>query len=281
MQTKPKPPIGHTKIRLLFLLLALMPFCTAGCLSMPPAEKRCERTAVVFNTVARLSATGDTAENAVAECLDQLDALDRLLGADDPSAPLAKLRDAAGTGEWVSMPPKLWHILGLSQSYSRQTGGAWDITVGPLAALWEKALVDGVPPSAEAIRTAREKVGWEKLELRASEQSARLAEKGMALDLGGVRKGFALDECRRIYAKHHVTGLIDLGESSIAAVGEKASGEPFRVALRHPRKATPTRLGILLMKGAVLSTSGDYEHFFIFNGTRYHHVFTPRNKYEK
>lgn len=276
MQTTPTPPIGNTKIRLLFLIFAILAFCTAGCFSMPPAEKRCERTAVIFGTVVRLSAMGDTAEIAVAECLDQLDALDRLFGADDPSAPLAKLRDAAGTGEWVAMPPKLWHILHLSQSYSAQTDGAWDITVGALSAIWKKSLVDGVPPSGEAVLTAREKIGWKKLDLRASDKSARLAEAGMSLDLGGVRKGFALDECRRIYAKHHVTGLIDLGESSIAAIGEKASGEPFRIALRHPRQESPARLGVLLMKDAALSTSGDYEHFFIADGARYHHILDTR-----
>ena len=277
MQEKQKPPIENIKeAPLLFLILALISFFMAGCSPTPHAPKRCERTAVVLGTVARLAAEGDTAEIAVTECLNRLDTLDRLFDDDAPSAPLAKLRDSAGTGEWIPMPPMLWHILYLSQSYSEQTGGAWDITIDPLSTLWKKSLVEGVPPSDEEIMTAREKVGWEKLELRASDQSARLTEKDMSLDLGGVRKGFALDECRRIYEAYHVTGLIDLGESSIAAVGKKKDGEPFRVALRHPREALPARLGILPLEDAVLSTSGDYEHFFIADGVRYHHILDMR-----
>ena len=255
-------------------VLALL--LVAGCLWKKNPPRHCERSGIAFGTVARLSADGGDAEGAVTECFGKLASLSSEFDAENPENSITRLNAAAGTGEWVALSPEVWHILSVSQAYSERTGGAWDATVAPLSALWRDALADGVPPSEETIAAAREKVDWKKLELRNADKSARLTESGMALDLGGAKKGFALDECRRIYAKHHVTGLIDLGESSIAAIGEKSGGAPFRIALRHPREAAPARLGVLPLKNAVLSSSGDYEHFFISGGIRFHHILDPR-----
>ena len=277
MQRKQILPVNGVKKAILFLCLAMVSFfCATGCFSLPRSETQCERAAIVFGTTARLSAKGDKAEAAVAACMERLDTLDRLFDADAADMPLAKLRDAAGSEVWVALPPEIWHVLSVSQKYSELTDGAWDVTIAPLSALWRKAIADGAPPAESDIAAARQNIGWRKLELRATDQSARLTDAGMALDLGGVRKGFALDECRRIYEAHHVTGLIDLGESSIAAVGGKNDGAPFRIALRHPREPAPTSLGVLWMKNAALSSSGDYEHFFLHNGVRYHHILDPR-----
>ncbi len=223
----------------------------------------------------RLSATGAGAEDAVRECTDRLQDLDRIFDADDPAAPLAKLRASAGDGEWIKLPPELWHVLSVSQLYSERTEGAWDVTIAPLSSLWRKALAEGAPPAPEEIHRARGKTNWRNLELRESDKSARLTEPGMGLDLGGVRKGLALDECRRIFEAHHVQGLIDFGESSIAVVGGKADGAPFRIALRHPRQEAPARLGVLGLKDSALSVSGDYEHYFLWEGVRYHHILDP------
>ncbi len=259
---------------LCFFVLIL--FVISGCVSTPQSGKKCERAVLVFGTVAKLHAEGKEAEAAVAECIKRLDELNRLLGADDPVAPLVQLHAAAGNGAWVALPPELWHILSVSQKYSELTNGAWDVTIAPLSHLWKRALADGLPPSNKEIEDMRKVIGWQKLELRENDKSARLTETGMALDLGGLRKGFALDECLRIYRKYQATGLIDLGESSLAAVGGKSRADPFRIALRHPRETVPARLGVLRLKDAALSSSGDYEHFFLYDGVRYHHILDPR-----
>ncbi|MBQ8698644.1 MAG: FAD:protein FMN transferase [Schwartzia sp.] len=261
-----------------FLPVAIMlALCfVTGCLGEHSMPKHCERSAIVLGTAARLSAEGDEAEAAVAECLEALSALSSEFDAESPKSSVAKLNAAAGTGEWIPLSPRVWHVLVLSRVCSEATDGAWDATIGPLSALWRKALAVGIPPSAAEVAEALEHIGWKKLELRNEDKSARLTDPCMTLDLGGVLKGCALDECRKIYAKHHATGLINLGESSIAAVGGKKDGKPFRIALRHPREAAPARLGVLGLKNAVLSTSGDYEHFFISDGARYHHILDTR-----
>ena len=270
------PPATKSPRFLLPIIAALSFFLAAGCGGKPSAPKHCVRSEIVFGTVARLSAEGHEADVAVAECFSALSVLSSEFDAENPGSSVAKLNNAAGTDEWVSLSPEIWHILSVSQLYSERTDGAWDVTVAPLSSLWQRAIADGILPSEEKIAQALQKVGWKKLELRDEDNRARLTESGMALDLGGLKKGFALDECRRIYAKHRVTGLIDLGESSIAAVGAKSDGDPFRIALRHPREAAPARLDVLPLENAVLSSSGDYEHFFTFDGTRYHHILDPQ-----
>ena len=133
-------------------------------------------------------------------------------------------------------------------------------------------------PAAEELAVAKAKVGWQRLELDPETKSARLREPGMCLDLGGIAKGFAVDEIRKIYARHGIKdGLINLGASSLYAVGKNPKGERWRVGIRHPRSADPdVRLAVIPLTDQALSTSGDYERFFEQDGVRYHHILDPR-----
>ena len=108
-----------------------------------------------------------------------------------------------------------------------------------------------------------------------------LAKSGMAIDLGGVAKGYAVDEIRKIYEKHHIeSGLINLGASSMYAVGKTTKGKPWNIGIKHPRSDNNQDfLGIVAIENQALSTSGDYERYFIQDGVRYHHIFDPRTGY--
>ena len=90
--------------------------------------------------------------------------------------------------------------------------------------------------------------------------------------------GYAVDEVRAIFAKHHIeNGLINLGASSMYALGSNAKGGPWRIGIKHPRNDDKdTYLGIVAVSNENISTSGDYERFFEENGVRYHHIFDPK-----
>ena len=100
----------------------------------------------------------------------------------------------------------------------------------------------------------------------------------MGVDLGGIAKGFAVDEVRKIYAKYGIeNGLINLGGSSLYALGVNKEQTAWRIGIRHPRKAdAQEKMAVLPLKDAALSTSGDYERFFEAGGVRYHHIIDPR-----
>lgn len=239
-----------------------------------PAAPRV-RHLLALGTVVTLRAEGEGAAAALDESAARLRALDALFDADRPTSDIARLNAAAG-GAPIPIAPETHRLLAHAQAYAAQTAGAWDITIGPLSRLWRKATAEECVPNGDEIEAARTLVDWRKLELT-PEGHARLAAPGMSLDPGGAVKGLALDEVRRIFATHHIeNGLISLGESTLCAIGESPAHRPWQIALRHPRQAPPARLGVLSLTGAVLSTSGDYEHFFIAEGRRYHHLIDPR-----
>lgn len=233
------------------------------------------RHLLALGTVITLRAEGEGAAAALDESAARLHALDALFDADRPTSDIARLNAAAG-GAPIPIAPETHRLLMHAQAYAAQTVGAWDITIGPLSRLWRKAIAEERVPKDDEIEAARALVDWRKLELT-PEDHARLVAPGMAIDPGGAVKGLALDEVRRIFAAHHIeNGLISLGESTLCAIGESPAHRPWQIALRHPRQAPPARLGVLSLTGAVLSTSGDYEHFFIAEGRRYHHLIDPR-----
>lgn len=271
-------------------LSALFPLA-AGCAllspdSPPPEERQAAPAAVnspaplvrhmlALGTVVTLRAEGEEAAAALDESAARLRALDALFDAANPESDIARLNAAAG-GDSIAIAPETRHLLEISQEYSARTGGAWDITIGPLSYLWREAIARQSVPEGKAVQEARALVDWQKLELT-PDGHARLLKPGMAVDPGGAAKGLALDEVRRIFSAHHIkNGLISLGESSLCAVGQNPAQKPWQIALRHPRQKPPARLGVLPLTGALLATSGDYEHFFIADGRRYHHIIDPR-----
>lgn len=256
------------------MLLALCILGMAGCKTKEPVQK----TVMVMDTVATLTAAGEQADAAVQESIGRLQELDAMASPQGAGSDVKKLADAAGSGQWIPLHPEVYHMLEVSQEYSRISDGAWDVTTGPLVQLWGIGTERAHVPAAEELAAARAKVGWQKLELDPDTKSARLRDPGMRLDLGGIAKGVAIDEIRKIYARHGIKdGLINLGASSLYAVGKNPKGEGWRVGIRHPRSADPdVRLAVIPLTDQALSTSGDYERFFEQDGVRYHHILDPR-----
>ena len=145
--------------------------------------------------------------------------LDSLLTTFSPHSPLSRLNARAGQGA-QPVPPEVADVLSLSLSYWRLTGGTFDVTVGPLMALWRQAAVAHTPPSPAAVQRARARVGSEKLRL-SSAGRVSLTRTGMAIDLGGIGKGYALDRVGDLLRDDWAvtSGLLDGGTSSILALG--------------------------------------------------------------
>ena len=183
---------------------------------------------------------------------------------------LMRLCAKAGQGP-VPVSPELFTLLSHAQELSRRSGGAFDVTVGPLVALWRTARKTKQLPTPEALAEARAKVGWQHVELDAERRAVALALPGMRLDLGGIAKGYAGDEAIRVLREHGIrSALFEAGGDIVVAdapPGEK--GWPIEVA-----GDAPGRTIALAHRG--ISTSGDTEQFVEIDGVRYSHVVDPR-----
>ena len=244
-----------------------------------------EETKLVMGTVARLTVRADeiTSQAALRDGLAVLAQTER----DADGGALAAMEALAGTGTWTEVSPTLYETLRLAQEVARRSNGAFDVTAGALTELWERARAEKLPPSAEKVAAARSHVGYEALELRAVEEGgqtryeARLMKAGMKIDRGALIKGLALDGIHSTWQDADIkNALADLGTSSILGMGVNEVGEPWQIGIRNPRgESAADMIAVMPLSDEVLSSSGDNERYFLYEGRRYHHLIDPRTGY--
>ncbi len=167
--------------------------------------------------------------------------------------------------------PDLLAILRLAQSVSKQSAGAFDITVQPLWTLWRQSNLENRLPSADELRQAQALVAWQDLEV--SDESVRFKRPGMGLTLNGIAQGYACDQARMtLKAKGIEHALLDLGEWS-------AFGNAHDIGVAHPRQDNELLATVHLQSrnpgvAQSLATSSDAQMSFT-RDHRYHHIFDP------
>jgi thiamine biosynthesis lipoprotein len=192
--------------------------------------------------------------------------VDRELSDYLPDSELNRLcRAPAGTPAAVSAD--LFRVLEASERLARETGGEFDVTLGPVIRLWRQARRDGRVPSAEALAAARAHSGHAKMRLDAAARTVTLAEAGMRLDLGAIGKGYAADAALAVLRERGITRAL------VAASGDLAFGDP-------PPGRDGWRIGVdparvLELRNAAVSTSGAAEQHADIGGKRYSHIVDP------
>jgi thiamine biosynthesis lipoprotein len=184
-------------------------------------------------------------------------------------------------GEWQDIDPELALVMRYALSLAEASGGAYDITVGPLVNLWGFGPDPATfrVPVAAAIAQARARVGWRKVELDATRPRAR-KQPGVRVDLSSLGKGRGVDRVATYLDGRHVSNyLIDLS-GKLRARGLNAAGAPWRVAVEQPAAdVTGTRAtagtAVLSLRDSSVATAGDYRRYFESNGRHYSHIIDP------
>lgn len=249
-----------------------------------------EVTGFAMGTYARVVVEGQGAERVIAGVMPTLDRLTKALDRFDPESDVGRLNARAGEGE-VAVGEATARIMADALRIARLTGGAFDPTIGPLVDLWgfvnptgeqdspSQGTVQGqAPPDPGAIEAALDRVGYQGLRVDPTSGTAALERPGMVLDLGGIAKGAAVDilaeQLREAGARR---AFIDLG-GNLYALGRKADGSPWRVGIQHPRQSGAV-IAVVEAVDRAISTSGDYQRYFIHQGTRYSHLLDPSTGY--
>ena len=186
---------------------------------------------------------------------------------------VSRINQAAGR-QPVAVDEDTFEVLRQAKRYGRFTEGAFDVTVGPLADLWRRAMEERQLPGDEAVWQALALVNFANVTLDEEAHTVLLEKAGQRIDLGGIAKGYAVDELRKRLRRHGVRrALLDLG-GTVAALG---CGLP--VGIRDPFRPDGAPMGTLMLEDRIAVTSGVYERFAYMDGYRYHHVVDPRTGY--
>ncbi len=191
-----------------------------------------------------------------------------------PNSDVARVNAAAG-GEPVVVSPEVLGLVQRGVSLGEETHGAFDITWAAMWGLWDFLAIEPAVPDADRVAAAAELVDWSAVEIDTVQGTVRLPRSGMAMGVGGIAKGWALERARTVLVDAGVHDASVVLGGQVLALGDR-DGTPWRVGIRDPRGAADDAFASVDIRDASVSTSGDYERFFIADGKRYHHVLDPQ-----
>ena len=221
-----------------------------------------------------LYAKNDTvAKTAAAAAFEEVHRLNEILSDYEAESELSLLSGTSGSGKKIPLSKDLWTVLSAAQNLSKETEGAFDVTVGPYVRLWRIARFRKTMPDAEKLAHAKMRTGFGHLKLFLEKRSARLDATNMILDLGGIAKGYAAEKALAVLKAQGIDSvLVDAGGDLV--LGDPPPGRKgWRIEIggrKHPD------LPILELANCALATSGDIEQFVELNGKRYSHIIDPR-----
>lgn len=255
------------KRRLLLIQLAALLVILSSCSTKP---EKADTTIFAMDTLIYLEVYGDGAQAAVTEAVEKLYFLDGTLSAVKEDSEVSKINKSDGSFAQVSN--EVLEQLNAALEVSHRSGGAFDISILPLAALWGFGTEGARVPSGEEIEAARRYVDYRRIEVSGS--SVRLTE-GMSITLGAIAKGYASQALADLFEGRGISSaLVSLG-GNVQVVGSKPDGSKWRIALQDPVNAGETA-GILELSDVAAVTSGGYERYFEQEGKIYHHILDPK-----
>ncbi|HEY2415833.1 MAG TPA: FAD:protein FMN transferase [Pirellulaceae bacterium] len=211
-----------------------------------------------------------------AEIGDELERIEQIFSLYRPRSELSRF-NAAPSGEWIEVSSDLLAVTKQAIDLARETGGAFDPTIGPLIRLWRLRQVsnDWVPPHAAAIAEARKRVGFRRLEVRDEPRAIRKLTAGMELDLNALVEGWAIDRVFDLLQRRAIkNALVELG-GEFRAIGHNPDGRLWKIGIENPLELNSFYAAVVLTDAAI-STSGNYRQTIEFHGRRYGHILDAR-----
>ncbi|HEX5082379.1 MAG TPA: FAD:protein FMN transferase [Blastocatellia bacterium] len=248
---------------------AFLNFSTARPAAPSGYLQHVSRTAMACRFEVTLPLEDQAGVSAARQALDEAGRLEDQLTIFRENSEVSFINREAATNP-VSVEHSLFSLLLLCRELGRETGGAFDITSGPLSRCWGFLRRQGRIPELDEIEEAKALTGGDKLLFDRESREIRFARPGVEINLGSVGKGYALDRIAATMRKRVRSALLSAGSSSMLAIGDS-----WTVGARHPLDKQ-RRLAVVRLRDAALSTSGGEEQFFEYGGKRYGHIIDPR-----
>jgi len=207
----------------------------------------------------------------------ELDLVDRLMSTYRQDSELSRLNRHAAA-EPFSVSPETLTVLLASRETGEASGGAFDVTVGPLVDAWGFGPSGPTQtPAAEDIERLRADSGWDKIKIDASNATVTKASESVRCDLSGSAKGYAVDRVSQALAQAGwMNHMVEVG-GEVRVRGRNADGVPWRIGIEKPSVGPRALQRALPLENQALATSGDYRNYYERDGRRYSHTIDPRN----
>ncbi|MEE9543651.1 MAG: FAD:protein FMN transferase, partial [Thermodesulfobacteriota bacterium] len=177
----------------------------------------------------------------------------------------------------VAVSKELFKVVSGAVKVSRMTSGAFDPSWAAMHGLWDFRPDNKRIPSKEELEKALPLINYKLIELDPDKMTVGLKEKGMAIGLGGIAKGYAVDRAMERLSKMGIRNAIIKAGGDVRVQGRREGGEPWRISIQHPREEGV--LARLPLSNISISTSGDYERYFMKDSILYHHIIDPETGY--
>lgn len=251
----------------------------AGC-SFEPEEKIWEISGGVFGTRYHINVVltedRETLEDLSQGIEETLESVDGAMSTWREDSELSRFNQQQDQSEWTPVSAELYEVLAASQTVAEQSGGAFDITIGPVVNLWgfgPEARPEQVPEDDE-LEQRLSRTGFRFLELDAEQQAIR-AERPQYLDLSGIAKGYGVDAVARYLEEQGIDRyLVEIG-GEVRVSGRKPDGSAWRLAVEEPVAQARQVNRVIAMDRNGMATSGDYRNYYESNGQRYSHTIDP------
>jgi len=229
-------------------------------------------------TITIVTDSADRAEKAMDKAFAEIGKLDTLLNFFSEKSELSMVNKNAGLSE-VKVSPETMEVVEKAIETSEKTGGAFDVTIGPEISQWNFVLK--IKPQDESIKRRLRLVNYKLIQLDKGRSTVHLKEKGMLMDLGGIAKGYAADKAVDELKKIGITSGLVAVAGEVKAFGRKPGGKGWTVGIRNPRSTEKSDeiMATVQLNDAAISTSGDYQRYFILDGKRFHHILDPETGY--
>lgn len=267
---------------LVFLVGATTLLGSPGAPGSGPAVAHYRGSHASMGTTYRIQLYGAGREDLglVAEsAFDEVDRIDRLMSVYKRNSAVSFINRRAGR-EPVRVAPELFDFLQRCLAFSRQSQGAFDVTVQPLMRAWGFFGGEGRLPSETELRKVLRRVGYRKLSLDPGRRTVRFGRDGMALDLGGIAKGYAVDRVVSLLREYRIeSALVSAGGSTVFGLGAPPGKTAWKIKVRDPAfPRDPQRSALTVaLENRCLSVSGSYENSFSVEGVTHSHIMDPRS----
>lgn len=270
----------NDKKRTILSLLLVISMVLAGCTAGKPAKeltlvKQEQLILGTFGQISAYSTSEKKGNEAITKAYAQIKEIEDLMSPSIEGSDIYTLNKKAGV-ESLKINPSTMRVIEKGFEYHSITKEAFNIGLGSLIELWGIGKDWQKVPTAEEISFAKDHIDLNQLELSKEKMTAFIKDPNMLLDLGGIAKGYSVDEAVRILKENGVnSGIVNLG-GDVYALGSKSDGSPWRIGINNPEIGATNSIARISVTDKSVVTSGDYERYFIENDIRYHHIIDPK-----